>query len=137
MAEEYTYTTNFDYSKKDYVAEKELDPEQLKRIHTAICEKQPSFKLPAIGVKLNTPKMTPARRDPMCGLQLDIEADGRIIVTGMKLMSSFQDSRLKVGDTLLAINGVTDYKTVAEAEKIITEAENKGRYRFATPKAEH
>jgi predicted metalloprotease with PDZ domain len=91
-------TQNPDYNKFDLCKDNNVPEEDVRRMHSAIVEKK-SF--------LNLNKVIPAQRDPMLGLQLDQQEDGTIVVTGMKLLSPFQNTRLEVGYTIACINGIT------------------------------
>ena len=46
----------------------------------------------------------------------------RIIVTGMKILSPFCKTRLEVGMTIFAINGVFEFENVEQAEQVVDEA---------------
>lgn len=89
---------NPDYNKFDLVKDSKIPEEDVRRIHSAVVEKN-SF--------LGLNKIIPAQRDPMLGLQLDQKEDGSVVVTGMKLLSPFQETRLEVGSTIACINGIS------------------------------
>lgn len=117
------------YNKFDLCKDKNVPEEDVRRIHSAIVEKK-SF--------LNLKNVIPAHRDPMLGLQLDQKEDGTIVVTGMKLLSPFQETRLEVGFTIACINGITGPWASAEAaEQVIKDAENEVHLIFADLKDGH
>ena len=105
-----------------------MPDEDVRRIHSAIVEKK-SF--------LGLNKLIPAQRDPMLGLQLDQKEDGSVVVTGMKLLSPFQDTRLDVGFTIVCVNGISGPWTLEECEKAIKDAENEVHVIFADLKDGH
>lgn len=120
---------NPDYNKFDLCKEFNVPEEDVRRIHSGIVEKK-SF--------LNVKNVIPAQRDPTLGLQLDQKEDGTVVVTGMKLLSPFQATRLEVGFTIICINGVVGPWESAEAcGKVITDAENKVHMIFANMKDGH
>lgn len=83
-------------------------------------------------------KIIPAQRDPLLGLQLDQKEDGTIVVTGMKLLSPFQETRLEVGYTILCVNGIKGPWESAEAcGKVIADAEDQVHVIFADLKDGH
>jgi len=117
------------YNKFDFVKEKNVPEEDVRRIHSAIVKKK-AF--------LNLNKIIPAQRDPLLGLQLDQKEDGTVVVTGMKLLSPFQDTRLETGFTIICVNGITGpWESPEQCGDVIKNAEDEVHLIYADLKDGH
>jgi hypothetical protein len=117
------------YNKFDFCKDHKIPDEDVRRMHSAIVKKK-SF--------LGLNKVIPAQRDPLLGLQLDQKEDGTVVVTGMKLLSPFQDTRLEVGYTIACVNGISGPWASAEAlEQVIKDAEDEVHIIYADLKDGH
>jgi predicted metalloprotease with PDZ domain len=120
---------NPNYTKFDLVKDCKIPEADVRRIHSGKVSKK-SF--------LGLNKIIPAQRDPLLGLQLDQKEDGTVVVTGMKLLSPFQETRLEVGFTIICINGIHGPWESAEAcGKVIADAEDEVHIIFADLKDGH
>ena len=98
------YTITPDYTKFDYAKEKNIEEKNITKMHTCTIDKRALF---------------PVIKDQLCGLQLDMNQNKNVVVTGMKFLSPFNNTQLRTGWTILGIQGITDFESAEQAEEII------------------